>query len=371
MDKVKEDQRINVSNDVVAEFEKFKAWHFELKKSLDKLKLSDNEELELLNEILPKHKAAYFEKIRILGLITKNYTKIQKKLFFNIISKSGLHEILKGAPYFYHSIFKPRGYPGDAEMMSLVYRNDFEGTDLFSKLMHKIGTDCDACVAIRNRKSLLHDSFFDLKEGKVLSLAAGPAQEIYEYTEKLDNLDFLALDHDIETLKNASKNNRKLGYGIINAFHLIKGNKRYLVPRGNRLNRCNPKKDTKGIKQLLLPLKYSVNNLKDDEFDLIYSAGLFDYIKTFEDQRKGTIALTKELFDSLKPGGRMLIGNISPELSIGVKWAMECLCDWYLIHRTKEEVLQFASSIPKDRIASIDVVSEETGVNWFLDIKKN
>jgi hypothetical protein len=39
--------------------------------------------------------------------------------------------------------------------MSLVYRNTYEGVDSFSKLLHKIGTDCDACVAIRNRKDLL------------------------------------------------------------------------------------------------------------------------------------------------------------------------------------------------------------------------
>jgi hypothetical protein len=82
------------------------------------------------------------------------------------------------------------------------------------------------------------------------------------------------------------------------------------------------------------------------------------------------VALTKKLFDLLKPGGRMLIGNVSPKMPIGVVWSMECLCDWYLIYRTKKEVLDFAKSIPANAIKSIEVIAEEEGINWFLDIRK-
>lgn len=357
-----------IPGNILSAFDEFKDWHFELKASLDKLKLSGNDEVKFLDEILPEERAYYFTKINQLGKLTEDFDGEAKKQFFNKIAASGLHDILKGAPYFYHSIFKPRGYAGDAEMMSLVYRNQYEGVDSFSKLLHKIGTDCDACVAIRNRKDLLFNAFSEFQGGKVLSLAAGPAQEIYEY--KKNDKEFLALDHDIETLKNAKKRSRNLKYGIANAFHIIKGKKNYLIPRKNSLESCNPKSDTKGIRRLTLPFKYSMGMLKNNEFDLIYSAGLYDYIKTFDDPKKGTIALTKQLFDSLKPNGRLLIGNISPKLSIGVKWAMECLCDWYLIHRTEKEVLDFAQSIPQKEIESINVIAEETGVNWFLDIRK-
>ena len=326
--------------------------------------------MKYLDEILPKEREYYFKKINQLGKLTEDFEEKAKKHFFKKISETGLHDTLKGSPYFYHSIFKPRGYAGDAEMMSLVYRNTYEGVDSFSKLLHKIGTDCDACVAIRNRKDLLLHSFSEFQGGKVLSLAAGPAQEIYEYKKHQNDKDFLALDHDIETLKNANRRNRHLKYGIANAFHIIKGNRKYLIPKKNRLENCDPKSDMKGVRKLILPFKYSIGELKRNEFDLIYSAGLYDYIKTFDDHQKGTIALTKQLFDSLKPNGRLLIGNISPKLSIGVKWAMECLCDWYLIHRTEKEVLDFAKSIPQKEIKSINVISEETGVNWFLDIRK-
>lgn len=359
-----------ISGKILSVFNEFKDWHFQIKESLDNLNLSKNDEIKYLDEIIPKEREYYFSKINQLGRLTENFEEKAKKEFFKKISETGLHDLLKGAPYFYHSIFKPRGYAGDAQMMSLVYRNEYEGVDLFSKLLHKIGTDCDACVAIRNRKELLLHSFGEFQGGKVLSLAAGPAQEIQEYQQHKNDKKFLALDHDIETLKDAQKRNADLRYGIANAFHIIRGNKKYLIPKKNRLESCHPKSDTKGVRRLILPLKYSIGELKKDEFDLIYSAGLYDYIRTFDDPQKGTIALTKALFDALKPKGRLLIGNISPKLSIGVKWAMECLCDWYLIHRTEKEVLDFAQSIPQKEIGSIHVISEETGVNWFLDIRK-
>lgn len=360
-----------LGKEVLRAYSEFREWHFDLKNTLDKLDVNSVGQLAYLDRILPGERNHYFNEINRLGALTEGYRLEQKQYFFQFMATNGLHHILKGAPYFYHSIFKPRGYAGDAEMMALVYRNTYEGSDTFSKLLHRIGTDCDACVAIRNRKNLLADSFLEFQSGKVLSLAAGPAQEIYEYLDaNHQDKDFLALDHDIQTLRNANGENPLLKYGIANAFHLIKGNKRYLLPRRLWLNSCDPKKDVKGFRRSFLPLKYSIGTIHNNSWDLVYSAGLFDYIKTFEDPAKGTVALTRALFDAVKPGGRLLIGNISPKLSIGVKWAMECLCDWYLIHRIETEMLDFARSIPSREIASINVIAEETGVNWFLDIRK-
>ena len=125
------------------------------------------------------------------------------------------------------------------------------------------------------------------------------------------------------------------------------------------------------MNKLLISFKYKIKTLQPSTYDLVYSAGLFDYIRTFDDKEKGTIALTKRLFDLLKPNGRLLIGNVSPVLSRGTIWGMECYCDWYLINRTKEEVLAFADAIPKNEIKSIQVITEETGINWFLDIRKS
>ena len=213
------------------EFLEFYDWHQNLKNSLNRMNLQGNEEVEYLNKILLVNKVYFYDKIDRLAELCLSFSLDQKKILFQYISESGLHDDLKGVPYFYHGIFKPRGYAGDADMMALVYRNKYEGISTFSKLLHKIGTECEACIAIRNRKNLLKKAFGELKNGNVLSLAAGPAQEIYEYLSTTNGIDFLALDHDIKTLRNANRNITGLEYGIINAFHLIKGSHKYLIPK--------------------------------------------------------------------------------------------------------------------------------------------
>ena len=49
---------------------------------------------------------------------------------------------------------------------------------------------------------------------------------------------------------------------------------------------------------------------------------------------------------------------------------MEFICDWMLIHRTEQELLEFTSGIKKDEIESVEIVKEEKGINYFLTIQK-
>jgi len=211
-------------------------------------------------------------------------------------------------------------------------------------------------------------------QGSVLSFAGGPLEEILDVLEQGKNtdIDFTAIDHDIETIlevKNA-KHGDKINYGVANAFHLIKGSRRVLYPKIKLGRQFNPKKDIKGINALLLPFKYKISTLKDESYDFVYSAGLFDYIKTFPSEKKGTIALTKQLFDLLKPQGQLLIGNFSDENPLGVKWIMEFICDWFLIHRSRQEVLNFSNAIDPAKIETIEVITEKKGINHSLKITK-
>ncbi|MEM8901623.1 MAG: hypothetical protein AAGC85_26170, partial [Bacteroidota bacterium] len=303
----KEKTTQKVVQSVSKELDEFILWHKKLHYELSDTKLPKEKQQAYLDNILFTKNWEYHQMINELGEKTVHYSPDELGLVFNYLVDNGLQRLLMDAPYWYHSIFKPRGYAGDAEMMGLIYRDEYEGPDLFSMLMHKIGLDCAACISIRNRKNLLLDSFTEFAGGKVLSLAAGPAKEIEDYLEVYPDIDFLALDHDIETLKNAKKKYIDIPYGIINAFHLIKGHSQYLIPRPQLLGSCNPKKDTKGLRRLLLPFKYQVKKLKPQSYDMVYSAGLYDYIETFEDKKeKGSIALTTRLFELVKPGGRMV-----------------------------------------------------------------
>ena len=64
------------------------------------------------------------------------------------------------------------------------------------------------------------------------------------------------------------------------------------------------------------------------------------------------------------------IGNFSPNNPQSIRFVMEYVCDWQLFHRTKEELFDFARSIPKQEIDSMTIEQEPLGINYFLVIRK-
>ena len=170
-------------------------------------------------------------------------------------------------------------------MMSIIYRSHFEGETPFGMLMHKHATLCDACQAVRNRRKFLREQILS-KRGNILSIAAGPAAEILDILsmdQSSDTYHFHAFDHDIRTIQKVHQIccDPRLQYLLGNAFHLIKGNYRVAIPRKYMIDFCRPRKDFKGIRRLFSPAKYTFNHVKENEYDLVYSAGFFDYIKPF------------------------------------------------------------------------------------------
>jgi len=142
-------------------------------------------------------------------------------------------------------------------------------------------------------------------------------------------------------------------------------------PRKYAEKYCVPRKDFQGWRRVLSFLKYEVNHLATNGFDLVYSSGLYDYIQAFPlDDTKGVVALTRNLFSMVKPGGSLIIGNFSHNNPRDLKFCMEYVYDWRLIYRNKEEMINFARAIPEQQIARIDVLEEQAGINYFLKIDK-
>lgn len=357
---------MNLPQDFLKEFNQFNNWGKELNHKLL------NENIDLASNF-STWQNEYMTTIQLLGEICFCYDDNLQSQIRTYVHQSDIYKFHLEAPYYQQIINKPRGYAGDAEMMRIIYRNEFEGRSKIGMLLHKIATECPACYAVRNRKELMIETLNNLR-GEILSFAGGPVEEIFEVlkNDESNKYNFTAIDHDIETVLEVkkNKNGNKINYGIANAFHLIKGNRQVLFPRIKNGRTFNPKKDTQGLNAIFLPLKYRMSKLRDESYDLVYSAGLFDYIKSFPSKEKGTIALTKQLFDLVKPKGQLLIGNFSDKNPLGVKWIMEFICDWFLIYRNKQQVMDFSKAIDVSKIASINVVTEEKGINHFLSIKK-
>jgi SAM-dependent methyltransferase len=262
----------------------------------------------------------------------------------NEFIRNHLGPLVYGAPFADRAYNKPRGYAGDFEMMNHLYRNEVVGKSLFDQVMHKYFIDEPAAQAVKNRGYyLLEQIKKTVRESKkdhikILAVASGPAMEQQLFLKdcaefKGRSIEFVCVDQDEESLKHAQREllsiDRfvKSGYGFRFANLAVR----------NILNKGLPEK----------------------EFDLIYTAGLFDY---FTDPVAQMAA--KKLYDGLAPDGRLIIGNFSTENP--TQPLMEMVLEWHLIYRSVADMDRLFAGIGKH----FSVEQEKLGINLFAVIKK-
>jgi SAM-dependent methyltransferase len=261
-----------------------------------------------------------------------------------------LDRFLMQAPWMHRARTKPFGYPGDYEVMRFVYERDFEGQTLFAKAVGYAFLQTKAALAVKYRKDLIKRQLRLLLEAhgrserplRVLSIAAGPAQELVELMAELPELpaplEFVLFDQDKGALSYAYRRLKPVVEARFNGRVKVQ----YLH---------------ESIKRLLRDADLFAGF---GQFDAIYSCGLFDYLQT------GTsVVLTRNLFARLAPAGVLYAGNMAPENPS--RWFMEAHLEWYLIHRTRAEMMEIGHRAnPK---ALVRVLEEEAGVNPFIEMR--
>lgn len=255
-----------------------------------------------------------------------------------------LGDLIYLCPFSERSNSKPLGYAGDFEMMNLVYRGENLGSSLFAKCLFRYMTTTSAALAVKNRSFYLKDTITKtLNErknstSKILSVASGPAREVQLIIPSNDydfsKIEFHLLDQDLTSLKHAQRKIKEL---------LVKH------PKDVKITYLN-----KSIKRVI------VEGLSESSYDLIYSAGLFDY---FSD----TVAqmAAKRLLDALKPGGRLIIGNFN--ISNPNQFYMDMALDWNLIYRSEADLVKLFDQPG----CTLHIEREPENVNLFCVITKN
>ena len=97
------------------------------------------------------------------------------------------------------------------------------------------------------------------------------------------------------------------------------------------------------------------------QFNFIYSLGLFDYLST-----RIARAVLERLFQLLKPGGDLVVGNF--HVSNPSKYYMAYWGGWHLILRTEEELTNL---FHYQSTRKCSVIYDDTGIQMFLCIKKD
>jgi extracellular factor (EF) 3-hydroxypalmitic acid methyl ester biosynthesis protein len=250
---------------------------------------------------------------------------------------------LSCSPFLHRARSKPLGYAGDYEMMNMLYRNHAEGSSLFGKAMNLYATRSPVAQANINRIKFLGEKIDDAiarsASGRVriASIGCGPAQEITSFLVNRPEL-----GHRIEVTL-IDQEERAISYC-----------ERTLAPVAARTN-AKVRVIRESIRRLLTDARLAQTL---GTCDLIYSAGLFDYLneRTF-------VALLGTLYSAVRDGGVLAIGNVAAHNPN--RWTMEYFTEWFLNHRTPEELREYVKVLsPAPR--SVDITSEPLGVNLFL-----
>ena len=230
------------------------------------------------------------------------------------------------------ALMKKYGYAGDFLMIDKIYTGNQTSHPFFNSWDQYFQNHA-APKAVRNRKSyfkqLVHRKLQDKQELRLLNVASGPGRDLLElYKEKdiTNHLQTVCVEMDSHAIRYAEALTADY------ADHIRFINKNIF------------KFDT------------------EEKFDIIWSAGLFDYF-----DNKAFVYVMSKFKNWLAPKGEIVIGNFNQQHN-PTRAYMELFGDWHLHHRTREELIALAIEAGFD-VQKLSVGHEEEQVNLFLHIK--
>jgi len=254
---------------------------------------------------------------------------------------SPVFELAQRDPFTSHSVKRPRGYPGDALLLDWIYRDfrllkqpapNTEASSLYREVIKM-----SAAEAVRWRRQRLADIIDETAartpNARVLAVAAGHLREadLSVALQRGRIGEVVALDQDEESLAEVERRYTASGMPVTTVKAPIRD---------------------------VIAGRYKVA-----DFDLIYSAGLYDYLAEPVAEK-----LTSTLWRGLKPGGTLVLTNFLE----GAKdrgW-MEAMMDWWLIFRTHEQIGAFANGIPQSEIHRRHAYVCPTDSVGYLSLRK-
>ena len=229
-----------------------------------------------------------------------------------------------------HCFRKPRGYAGDFEIIDKIYMQH-TSKELVSGNWDRYFHSLAAAKAVCNRKDYLKSWLHDVtarseRQIRMLNLASGPARDIAEFFDEHPDLS-AKLDIDCVELDTDA---------VTHARNLLQGSNNVRFHQANVFRyRC------------------------EQPYDLIWSAGLFDY---FDD--RAFVRIAQRFLKALKPGGEFVVGNFA---SSNPSLPQMILQDWILHHRTGQQLKELAIQAGAHR--KVAVYHEAENVNLFLHMK--
>lgn len=250
------------------------------------------------------------------------------------IDSHPLLALVHESPFARRAFHKPRGYAGDADTLDLVYRCAPlpPGISARGRRVSECELETETCRGIRARLALMTEAIDETaaqrRNPRILSVACGHLREAQRARAMADGAvgELIAFDNDADSLGLVAKEQP--------AVTTTHGSVRQIVGGAARWS----------------------------DLDLIYSSGLYDYLS----QRFAQV-LTRTLFAMLKPRGRLLIANMTPEANAAY---LEAFLDWWMTYRCEGDMRDLLAEIPPADVAWSRTFRQPGSHVVFLEIIK-
>jgi extracellular factor (EF) 3-hydroxypalmitic acid methyl ester biosynthesis protein len=291
-----------------------------------------------------------------------------------------VHPLTLASPFVHRTFTKPLGYAGDYEMVNMIVRDPLDGPNTYARVVNASVLRRDNAEGHRNRIDRLVEILQaearrsaraaevgtggDKGPGgdgggaglggrplRVLNVGCGPAQEVQRFVRDdalAGRCELHLLDFNTETLEYA---------------------RRQITAAADAGGHCPTLEfHHKSVNELLRDATRHAQGKEGGGggaaapyvgADLIYCAGLFDYLT---DKVCGRLL---QLFHAwVAPGGLVVATNVHPRNR--TRYFMEHLLDWHLIYRDEAQM----RALTPPAAADPRVYAEAVGVNVFLEFRK-